>query len=110
MTLATLFEHPSKLQLHTDVLDIAPELNGALAALRAHTGLLGATERHAEVAQQPAVHPDHAGDPLLREAVAAAQVGGEEAAGEAVLDAVDVVEDLLFGVELVAVDGIEGAR
>jgi len=88
-------------ELDADVLLVREELEREPAALRADAALLDAAEGHAKVTLQPAVDPDHARLPLLREAVRALEVRGEERAREPVARGVDVAQHLCLVGELV---------
>ena len=69
------------------------------AALAADSACLHAAERNAQVAHQPAVHPDRSSVNLLRYAMRAVQILSPDAGGEAVVAVVCIPDHFFFVVE-----------
>src|SRR5262245_468190 len=63
-------------ELDADVLRLGEEAHRLLAPLATDAALLHAAERHAQVAEEPAVDPDGAGVDALRHPVGSRQVLG----------------------------------
>src|SRR5579859_1770590 len=87
------------LELDADVPELGIELERVQATFSADAGLLGAAEGRAEVAQEPAVDPDHADLELGRDALGARDVAGEKRGAEAVAGVVGALDRLLLAVE-----------
>src|SRR6266852_672248 len=69
------------------------------AALAADAGLLGTTEGRAQVAQEPAVDPDHADVKPGRHPLGTRDVAGEQRGAEAVARIVGTLDRLLLTIE-----------
>src|SRR6267143_2581564 len=82
-----------------DVFWLGEEAEGFFAAFAADAALLHPAERDAQIAHEPAVHPDRPGVNLLGDAMGAIQVLRPDARSQAVFIVVGVADDFFFAVE-----------
>src|SRR5690606_19624270 len=86
-------------ELDADVAGFGVELQGVHATFAADARLLGATERRAQVAQEPAVDPGDAHVDAPGHAVGTGQIGGPDGGGQAVIIGVGQLHHFVFAVE-----------
>ena len=94
----TLIEKQSLLG-DANVLLLGEETQRFFAAFTANTALFHSAERNAEIANEPAIHPDRAGVDSLGDAMGAAQVLRPDARREAVFHVIGVIDHFFFAVE-----------
>jgi hypothetical protein len=82
-----------------NVLWLGEETQGFFATFAADAALFHAAERNAQVADEPAIHPDRTGVDSLGDAMGAAQVLRPDARREAVFDVIGVIDHFFFAVE-----------
>ena len=83
----------------THVLCFGEKSQGLFTTLPTNPALFHAAEGDAEIANEPAIHPDRAGVDSLGDAMGAAQVLRPDARREAVFDVVGVIDHFFFAVE-----------
>jgi hypothetical protein len=93
------FSRLSDLLRDTDVLCFGEEPQRFFAAFAADAALFHAAERDAQIAHQPAIHPDGAGADSLGDAMGAAQVLRPDARRQAVFHIIGVIDHFFFAVE-----------
>src|SRR5579871_106642 len=86
-------------QLNTDVAQLSIELQRMDPSLPSDAGLLGAAERGAQVAQEPAIDPADAHVQLRRHPVRARQIGRPYGGRQPVAGVVRHAHDLLLAVK-----------
>src|SRR5574337_75620 len=86
-------------ELHHHVAQLGVELERMHAALAPDAGLLGAAERGAQVAQEPAVDPAQADLDLLRHPVRTGDVLAVDRRGKAIAVRVDLRDHFVLAVE-----------
>ena len=82
-----------------NVLRLSKETQRFFAAFAADAALFHAPKRNAEIADEPAIHPDRAGVDSLGDTMGAAQVLRPDARREAVFDVIGVIDPFFFAVE-----------
>ena len=82
-----------------DVLRLGEKTQRFFAAFAADAALLHSAEWDAQIAHQPAIHPDGAGVDLFGNAMGAAQVLRPDTRGKTVIDVVGIADHFLFAVE-----------
>src|SRR5262249_54240873 len=85
--------------LHAHRLRLGEEAQRLVAAFAADAALFHAAEGSAEVAQEPAVHPDRAAFEAVGDAVGARQVARPEGRRQAIGDAVGMGDHVVFALE-----------
>src|SRR6266478_8213632 len=90
---------PAELLCDADILGLGEESKRFFTAFAADTTLFHAPEGDAQVAHEPAVHPNGASVNAFRDAMGAVQVLRPNARCQAVLSVVSVTDHLLFVVE-----------
>src|SRR4051812_47434294 len=86
-------------QLDADILRLREELERLETAFASDAAVLRAAERHAQVAQQPAVDPDRAAVDRRGDAMRALEVARPQRCGEAVARRVRERDRFLFVIE-----------
>ena len=84
---------------YANVFRLCKEAQRFLAAFATDAALFHAAERDAEIADEPAIHPNCAGVDSLGDAMGAAQVLRPDARREAVFDVIGVIDHFFFAVE-----------
>ncbi len=82
-----------------NILGLGKKAERFFAAFATDAALFHPAEGDAQVAHQPAIHPNRAGVNLLRDAMGAAEVLRPNARGEAVFGVVGVADNFVFLVE-----------
>jgi hypothetical protein len=88
-----------RLLCDADVLWLGEEAQRFVTAFAADAALFHAAERNAQVAHQPAIHPDRSGVNFFRDAMRAIQVLRPDARGQTVVGIVSVADHFIFVVE-----------